>query len=339
MKRICYCIAILLCVCFTGCKTRQTLISEGGATGEKGNKTYPTLAADWSNRTDPSLPSGPGGAFDLWADENGTIMFENVKAKDGKVEVFLRHRWDLEDGTVPGEVNITAVVTVNNTVCDFELGDQKSENGVLSVTRALNDVLTEALTVRGCNLVAGENELSVHMAVYFPQIGWTLVNSISRTFQSECTQEQSTEYTYEFAELQNGVVVTSDGKSEREIAAELQKSGNFVYDKISFDESRRCLTIARDGELAFEFVNCGFASEKKAPERDAIVLVLENGELLPAWDGESLLRLSLSEQDLSVKLPISMAKEQGKYALLNFVFFDLEDDRRTVGAESLFLFQ
>lgn len=309
---------------------------------------FPTLAPDWSNWADGSMPGAYGGGINLWksvgGDENNSVdavvknvmLDGEVTANNGILDVFLTYSFT--EGEYDGEktMNTVVLVTVNDELCDFVLDGKRSENGLLVTEKPMDTDLVEALTVEDCNLVKGENELAVHVAVYFPS-GHSFASSVSRTFVSEVEKESSTDYGFDVRTLAGSEVVTSEEKDDREIRHWLGKTGEFLYEKISFDESKRCMTVATDSEIKMSFPNR--RGEKGTVTRKAIVLVLRNGQPIGAWDGETVGSLSLGEEDLNVTLPITVEMEAGDYAHLSFVLFDGEDDMGTTVTERLFYFQ
>lgn len=309
---------------------------------------YPTLAPDWSNRTGGEMPGAYGGWLNLWKSKGGVgtdwekkvlgnvMLDREVITEDGTLEVFLNYSFT--EGEYVGEKTMKTVilVTVNDEICDFTLDGQKSEKGILITEKPMGKVLTEALSVEACDLVKGDNELAVHAAVYYPS-GFATAVSISRIFVSEVEQTYNVDYSYDVKELSGSEVVTSEGKDDREIRSWLGKNTDFLYNKRSFNSSNRCMTVAADSEIKMSFPNQ--RGDEKPVVRQGIVLVLKNGEPIGAWDGELLGRLTLTEEDLNVTLPITVEKEAEEYAHLVFVFFDADSDVGTFFAEQLFRFQ
>ncbi len=322
----------------------------GACSGEAGGEQYPfpTLAPDWSNWADGSMPGGYGGGINLWKSNvkgnmnrteevvKNVMLDRAVTTKDGTLNVFLNYSFT--EGEYEGEktMNTVVLVTINDEICDFTLGGQKSENGLLMTEKPMGVELTDALSVEDCSLVKGDNELAVHMAVYYPS-GHASAASISRIFVSEVEQTCSTDYGYDVRELSGSEVVTSDGKDDREVRHWLGKTQDFLYEKISFEEAKRCMNVATDSEIKMSFPNV--RGETGAVARQAMVLVLKNGQPIGAWDGNTIGSLVLGEADLNVTLPITTEKQAEDYAHLTFVFFDETYDGGTFIAERLFRFQ
>ncbi|MBR2409455.1 MAG: hypothetical protein IKB07_10950 [Lachnospiraceae bacterium] len=321
----------------------------GACSGSDGDDyPFPTLAPDWSNRTSEEMPGAYGGWFNLWKSRGGVgtdwekkvlrnaMLDREVTTKDGTINVFLNYSFT--EGEYKGEKTMKTVilVTVNDEICDFTLDGQTSEKGLLITEKPMGKELTEALSVEKCNLVKGDNELAVYVAVYYPS-GFVTATSISRIFVSEVEQICNVDYGYDVKELSGSEVVTSEGKDEREIRSWLGKTTDFLYDKISFNSSNRCMTVATDSEIQMSFPNQ--RGDEKPVARQGIVLVLKNGEPIGAWDGELIGRLTLTDTDLNVTLPITVEKEAEEYAHLTFVFFDADHDVGTFFTERLFYFQ
>lgn len=327
---------LLVCVC-GGC-------AKGG--GE--DYPYPTLAPDWSNWADGSMPGAYGGWLNLWKsndrnEKNFTdIVAKNVMldgkviTKDGALDVFLNYSFTVGEYKGEETMNAVIVVTVNDEICDFTLNGQKSENGLLVTEKSMGEEHTEKLSIKDCGLFKGDNELAVHMAVYFPS-GHTTATSISRTFVSEVERNSGVDYGYDVSKLTGSEIVTSDGKDEREINHWLGTTRDFTYEKLSFDSTKRCITVAADSDIKMSFPNK--RGETGAVARQAMVLVLKNGQPMGVWDGKMIGELDLGKADLCVTLPITMEKKAEEYAHLTFVFFDEKYDVGTFVTEGLFQFQ
>ncbi len=319
----------------------------GACSGGGDDYPYPTLAPDWSNWADGSMPGSYGGGINLWksndSDESdrteavikNVMLDREVTTKDGSLEVFLDYSFTVGEYKGDETMNAVIIVTVNDEICDFTLNGQKSENGLLITEKPMGAELTEALWVEDCSLVKGENELAVHMAVYFPS-GHSFASSISRIFVSEVEQTSDADYGYDVRKLSESEVVTSEGKDDREIRSLLGKTPDFLYEKLSFDSSKRCMTVATDSEILMSFPN---KKEEESVARKVFVLVLKNGQPIGAWDGERIGSLVLGEEDLNVTLPITIEKKTEEYAHLTFIFFDEEYDIGTFVTERLFQFQ
>ena len=320
----------------------------GACSGGGDDYPYPTLAPDWSNWADGSMPGGYGGGINLWKSNvkgnmnrteevvKNVMLDRAVTTKDGTLDVFLNYSFTEGEYEGGKTMNAVVLVTVNDELCDFTLGGQKSENGLLIAEKPMGAELTEALSVEDCNLVKGDNELAVHAVVYYPS-GHASAASISRIFVSEVEQTCSTDYGYDVRELSGSEVVTSEGKDDREIRWWLGKTQDFLYEKISFEEAKRCTAVATDSEIKMSFSNT--RGETGAVARQATVLVLENGQPIGAWDGEKIGSLVLGKEDMNVTLPITIEKKAEEYAHLTFVFFDMEYDTGTFVTERLFRFQ
>lgn len=294
------------------------------------------------------MPGGYGGGIELWKSSGGdeknsadtvakNIMSDReVISKDGTLDVFLNYSFTAGEYKGKETMNTVVLVTVNDEICDFTLDGQASENGLLVTEKPMGEELTEALSLKDCSVVEGENELAVHVAVYFP-CGHTWAASDSCIFVSEVEKNAGTEYGYDVEALAGCEVATSEGKDDREIRSLLGKNTEFRYDKISFNSANRCMTVATDSEIKMSFPNQ--RGEQKSVARQGIVLVLKNGEPVGAWDGEVIGKLALTEEDLNVTLPITVEKEAGEYAHLTFVFFDADSDADNFFSEQLFRFQ
>ena len=322
-----------------------------GACGKNGGDDYsfPTLAPDWSNWADGSMPGGYGGGINLWKSASGeetnsvddvgrNVMLDGeVMANDGILDVFLKYSFTEEEYDGEKTMNTVVLVTVNDELCDFILGGSRSVNGLLIAEKPMDIDLVEALTVEDCNLVKGDNELAVHVAVYFPS-GHSWASSVSRTFVSEVEKECSTNYGFDIRTLDGSEVVTSEGKDEREIRYWLGKPTDFIYNKLSFDESKRCMTVGTDSEIKMSFPNQR-RGEKEPVARKTLLLVLRNGQPIGAWNGEIIGGLVLGEVDLNVTLPLTIEKKAGDYAHVSFVLFDGDNDMGTFVTERLFYFR
>lgn len=328
-----------LCMLVAGCSEKKPLLSEEKSEEQETETTpFPTLAPDWSNWTDDSVSSPFGAAFNLYDKENVVFGMGTVMTGD-TVEAKLGYCLAIDDYKEYGEAQTVVIVTVNDVVCEFQLDGKQSEGGALSVDREINVEKMESLLVTDCNLKEGENELAVHMAIYFPQIGHSSVLSISRTFQTETSRIQiatglcGTENELAFT------VTTSDGMDERGIKTELNKGNQLYYEQISFDSSKRCTTIPCDGKFGFEFRNKNGVAGDIPAQKELLVLELRDGQLIPMQGDKNFYMCSLTEQELCMKIPMEVNGEPGEYAHMTVVCFDMMNDTGSFCMESLFCFQ
>lgn len=328
-----------LSVLFAGCSEKKPLLSEEKNEVQETETTpFPTMAPDWSNWTDSSISSPFGAALNLYDKEDAVFGMGTVMTGD-TVEAKLGYCLAIDDYKEYGEAQTVVIVTVNDMVCEFQLDGKQSEGGALSVKREINQDKMESLLVTDCNLKEGENELAVHMAIYFPQIGHSSVLSISRTFQTETSRIQiatglcGTENELEFT------VTTSDGMDERGIKAEITKGSKLYYEQLSFDSSRRCTTVPCDGDFGFELRNNSGATGDTPAQREFLVLAMRDGKLIPIQGDKNFYMCSLTEQELCMKIPMEVEGEPGEYALISLLLFDMRMDGDSICRDSLFYFQ
>lgn len=352
MKLKCILLCLIMSTTLFGCASSEPLIS--GSKAETQSKTEISMesnsedsyinestssdkvvSSDWSNWADGSLSYPYGSTLNLLADTNGTLMFDGTtKALDGTLSIYTAYALQLDNYPYEGEADMVMLVAVNDVLCEFNLNGEQSENGSLTVQRPVNTDITESLTINDCNLVVGENEVSVYIAVYFPQIGHVTINSLSRPFQSDTEQTQSHTVTLGVAELSGVTSLTVNQVNEQECNNLMSESSDFIYEQISFDSSKRCTTVAPGGITSYHFVNKRFDSVPE--QRNSICLVLHNGKLIPAWNGSELLEIPFTKEDISINLPVVCEMKEGDYSFMTYVFFDLDDDSGLMYSERLF---
>lgn len=328
-----------LSVLFAGCSEKKTLLLDEGNEQQLSETTpYPTLAPDWSNWAAGSVSSPFGAAVNLY-DKNEAIFGIGTVITGDTIEAKLGYRLDLDEYKEYGEAQTVVIVTMNDMVCEFQLDGKQSEGGALSVKREINEEKMESLLVTDCNLKEGENELAVHMAVHFPQIGHSSVLSISRTFQAEKSRIQTatglcgTENELEFT------MTTSEGMDERRIKAEITKGSKLYYEQLSFDSSKRCTTVPCDGDFGFELRNNSGTTGDTPAQREFLVLAMKDGKLIPIQGDKKFYMCSLTEQELCMKIPMELNGEPGEYALISLLLFDMRMDGASICMDSLFYFQ
>lgn len=352
MKLKCILLCLVMSATLFGCASSEPLISESQAQTQsktessvesnsedsyidKSTESDKALLSDWSNWADGSLSYPYGSALNLFADTNGTLMFDGTtQASDGTLSIYTFYALQLDDYPHEGEADMVMLVAVNDVLCEFDLNGEASTNGSLTASRAINTEIMESLTINDCNLVVGENEVSVYIAVYFPQIGHVTINSLSRPFQSATEQAQSHTVTLDVAELSGVTALTTNQIDEQEQYDLMNESSDFVYEQLSFDSSKRCTTIAPDSLTSYHFVNKRFDSVPE--QRNSVCLVLHNGNLIPAWNGSQLLEIPFTNEDISIELPVVCEMKDGDYSFMTYVFFDLEDDSGLMYTERLF---
>lgn len=314
---------LTVCVMLSGCVQTDKLI-DGESSGNS-SASVEELLPDWSNWAD--LRYSPGTAFNLWKDDKGTPMGEtsNTKAVDGKLSIYTVFRFDLDNYNHKADANAVMLVAVNDVLCNFTHNGEQSKNGFLKISRPVNVQHTELLTVSDCNMSVGENEITVMCAVYFPTIGWSMADIITRKFQSDIEQKQSETFTFAAEDFSGIEFIKSSEMTETAANSFLSKSSDFTYNRISYDSHKHCSSIAYGSPISFEFIN---KDQKQKPvTRNAVCLVLKNGELIPAWNGEKLLEISFTDDDLGVRLPVSYELDKGEYAMMSFILFNMTEDK------------
>lgn len=326
-------------VLFAGCSEKKPLVSEEKNEVQETETTpFPTLAPDWSNWFGHPGASSFGMSVNLF-DKEDRVFGEWTVISGDAIEAKLVYQLALDELKKYGEAETSVIVTVNDVVCDFELSGQRSENGILTTDKVINQEITDSLLITDCTLNEGENKLGIYLAVYFPQIGKVVPSNYIRKFQAECSRVQTdaelcgTERDLEFS------VTTTDGMEEREIKAELRKGNDFFFQQLSFDSSTRCTTIPWDGEMGIEFRNRGGSTGETPMEREVLLLVLKNGEVMPIQGDKSVYLCSVSEQDLRLNIPLDVKAKQGEYAHMALVYFGLDREGDTSFSDRLFYFQ
>lgn len=352
MRLKCVLLIMVMCITLAGCNSAEPLISEGSGEettqraiadtdtqqNDEGTVGDKEVLEDWSNWCDGSLPYSYGSVLNLLAksDDDGELMpmlDDSNKAVNGVLSVYVDYRLDLDNYPYEGKADMVMLVAVNDVLCNFTLDGKQSTNGRIVTNKTVNQQFTESLIINDCNLVAGENKVSVYIVTYYPQVGHYSTNCISRPFGSDITQTQSQLCTLDISELSGVSKVTADDVEYEQIDVLLGETSDFVYEKVYFDESRLCMTINKN-MIGYKFINKRY--DFAPVQRDTVCLVLQNGELVPAWDGKELLSMPLTDEDISINLPISCEMEEGAYSLICFVFIDLEDDAEMTWSERLF---
>lgn len=327
MKLKCILLSIFLCFSLIGCSSSdEKLINNdsaviSGETVTEDNtdiKKDKEVLPDWSNWTKPSLSYPYGGSINLVADENKSIMnTDSVKVIDGTLTVYMNYVNSLDNYEYVGSFRSTVVVIVNGKVCDFELDGVKSSMGRMIFEHEYETEYLEELTVSDCDFKKGENTISVLCANYYPQIGHSSGLYITKNFYSDIEKMQSRTLTVNASEL-TGVDFVNGEKVPVE-------PSDFIYEQISFDNSKRCTTVPQNGVNGIKLMNA-LPGDTKTLNRNVICLVMKNGELLPAWNGSELLQIEFTTDIISASLPITNTIENGEYALLSYFIFDIEND-------------
>lgn len=323
MKLKCILLSIFLCFSLIGCSSsdEKLINNDSGETVTEDTtniKKDKEVLPDWSNWTKPSLSYPYGGAINLVADENKSIMTtDSVKVIDGKLTVYANYVNSLDYYEYDGSFKSTVVVIVNGKVCDFELDGMKSSMGRMIFEHEYETEYLEKLTVSDCDFIKGENTISVLCANYYPQIGHSFGVYVTKNFYSDTEKTQSSTFTLNASELTGAEFV--NGKNAPVV------SSDFIYEQILFDSSKRCTTVPQNGVSGIKQMNA-LPGKTKTLDRNVICLVMKNGELLPAWNGSELLQIEFTTDIISASLPITNTIENGEYALLSYFMFDIEND-------------
>lgn len=330
---LCLCACLLLTACST---TAPPLIENGPAqdstqtqiSAPDSSAVQPpvTLASDWSNWVDGSLPYSYGCRMNLLVPEQSTddltpMVGDAAKLSGDPVSVWVNYMIDLDGYSAPGDAPLTCLVSVNGQLCDFTLDGRQSSGGILTKQTAINTEHLENLVIEDCTLQAENNTLTFYLIAYFPQRGRTTASPITRTFTSETVRTQSRTITY--PDSADGLQITNAadvGQTERE--ALLKESSNFRIQQLRFEEKKNCRHIAADSSTAYRYINNDRSTDGPAANSTLLCAVLRNGELIPAFGDSPLLQIPVTPDLVCAEIPFQAGLQAGEYSHITFLIFD-----------------
>lgn len=333
MKK-CTCIlfaALLLCGCQNSApelvpETAQTTEQTTGQTTESTSAVTTTaetttappallvLADDWSNRNE--LMRSHGISMNLKNSDGEYITESNCRAEQGTLSVQICCTPDTDPKVRPDDVQIVYFAAVNGQLCDFECGGVQGENGAVMLTRPVNQESADPLVLTDIPMQAGENTLAVYTLVYFPQMGLHSAGAYSVPFASDQAYAGETAKTADYSELDGAVTETAEGKTPAEI-----RSFTVLLDVTEpdtpYDSATGCRYISQETPLRFPLTN------KNAEETRGFCVIMQDGAVIPAWNGAPLLTITMQKTNLVCYMPFSASCPEGKFTSFGCVYFAL----------------
>lgn len=285
-----------------------------------------TLAADWSNWVDGSLPYSYGCRMNLLVPEQSTdgltpMVGAAANLSGDPVSVWVNYTIELDGYSVPGDARMTCLVSVNGQLCDFTLDGRQSDGGILTKQTAINTEHLENLVIEDCTIQAENNTLTFYLIAYFPQRGRMTASPITRTFTSETVKTQSSAITYpdsaDGLKIINAADITQD---ERE--ALLKESSNFRIQQLRFEEMKNCSHVAADSPTAYRYISRDNTTDEPAANSTLLCAVLRNGEPIPAFGGNPLLQIPVTADLICAEIPFQAGLQAGEYSHITFLIFD-----------------
>ena len=339
MKRIILIFIILLAVLSTGCSRVETLISGDNSADsittsiidkEVQSENCVRLREDWSNWMDGTLNTSHGMSVNLFEtvkDSKGERVLTSDTVIEGEVSLYLAYNLEVSDSVDKDNAKITALVLINDKLCDFALDDAKSNNGILSTEAAVNEDIISTLKVSDCNLNVGENKLSVILSAYYPQIGHSDAIQIIRQFKTTGSQKQTNIYP-SADRFEDSISYTVD--SDESV---LNESSNYSFAQNRFDYGCSYINIGTD--IGYRFINCD-DSRENAVSRNVLCMAFVNGNPIELFNQNHYAILPLSRSDYAFDFPLIKLENKNEYTYISFLTVDLDEEGKENIAEHLF---
>lgn len=286
----------------------------------QGNDNTRRLKSDWSNWADGTLSSAYGMQLNLMKGANdGSILTDDTVFDEDGISLHLIYSLDLDEFKTPDDAVLTVLVFVNDKVCDFSLGEQKSESGMLTTNSEVNKQLVTPLTISDCDLIKGDNKISVFMAVYFAQTGHSSSVEITRHFQSKRSKTQTADIAAPDRHEDEIKYFDSSDKSV------LGQSLNFIVDPIRIEQSNRCSYVKPGTDVVFRFINSN-QTQNSGAKRTVVCFALENGKPVTLFNDKKYAIVPLNETNFAFDLTIMKLDKQAAYSHITFVVFNIDEE-------------
>lgn len=225
----------------------------------KSSEKYERLKDDWSNWTNGSLKKARGASINLFEsiDDNfsGKPISDTTKFDNGIVSPVLVYNVDVAQSSE--KASLYTIVLINDEVCNFTMDDKKSDNGILHFMSEVNKDCYAKINIEDCNLIKGQNKITVVLLVYFPQIGQSSCIHIIRSFKSDVSKKQTSSIISANSANRYEDIVKYTNNSDRSVLGE---SDNYSFKMNKFESEKRCSHINKDTQIDFRFIN---SNEKK----------------------------------------------------------------------------
>lgn len=332
MKRIAFLLAacVLLCGCQNSASElvpETTTVPDTTAaiteiTAEQTTETTApallALADDWSNRN--QLMRTHGISMNLKNSAGEYITEQNCVAENGTLSVQICCTPDTEPEVRPDDVQVVYFAAVNGQLCDFTCGGVQSEYGAVTLTRPVNQESVDPLVLSDIPMQEGGNMLAVYTLVYFPQMGLHSAGAYAVPFASDQAYSGERADAADMSALEGVQIETAEGKTPAEIRAMMTELTTVTDEDVPTDTAIGCLYISQETPLQFPLCN---TQTDNPQDKRGFCVIMQDGKIIPAWNGKSLLTVSVKSNDLLLKLPFSAARPAGKYTLFGCVYFEL----------------
>jgi hypothetical protein len=303
----------------------QAGFGDFGTPAENQPEDLPADNIDFENM--PSFDLG----FSEKTDEDGEPVFllpEQFHAENGSINMNMVTNFTLPTEFSTDMMPSYVMVGVNGELYDFTLDGKKSSNGIVQIDIPIGKMLSAPLEISGLNLEEGSDNQFVFVMVPFAE-DEMLHNMGPFLYDAPLTADKTTTGTStvsipDQSQVKNLEIETADGKSKDEIMFPHNGATRMFDEKDllkEMDDTSNELTVKADTQLFLQFPNMN--NENGPSNRSGICMVLDSGKPLNAWSGSPLMKLSLTENDIFVTVPVETSYKSGDKADLWMFYVDL----------------
>lgn len=306
-------------------KDADTSVSINAASGSDSKLVY--LKDDWSNSD--LMGSFRNKVRILLTDNNGSpLSKEFISASNGNLDLSLEYLMEIqiEDETTEnpdevekyqGDYKMTFFLSINNQIVDFQLGEQESSNGFIQLDSPLSEIVALPLKIQNVPMKKGDNTIALMGVMYFPQIGKYGIVMPHGTFSSEADYDGKVVYAADAGEY--GAQMTAANETNISDFSEgfeqnlLDRTAEYHEGKYGYFE------VQSQCNMHFDVLN---VKEKQVDPRGGFLVIFQNGKLIPAWNNNQILAISLSEQDALAQIPFSVKLPENAYSMIGAFYFN-----------------
>lgn len=277
--------------------------------------------------------------FSEKTDESGAPVYllpEDFHAENGSISMNMVTEFRLPKDFSTVVMPSCAMVGINGELYDFTLNGKKSSNGLVQIDIPVGELFSAPLEISGLNLEAGSDNQFMFVLVPFAE-DEMLHNLGPFLYDAPLNADRKTDGTStvsipDQSQVKNLEIETADGKSQDEIlfphggATRMFDEKNLLKE---MDDTSNLLTVRADTQLFLQFPNMN--NENGPSNRSGVCMVLDGGKPLNAWAGSPLLKMSLTDDDIFVTVPLETAYKSGDKADLWMFYVDLINSDTVTG--------
>ena len=334
-KHLIYCTALICCF-LTACGTSEAPLVNVNNSAEESVSSEISSAdsnTDEDSLDDPfeglDYDAFYGCGFEKGTDADGNpvmVDYDNIPVENNAINLTLSSRVQMKEQPAEGKCHAYMLMGINGQLYDFSVDGKASTNGILETDIPVNQDVRVPFEVKDLPAQSGYNTFAFYTVLTDFSTRSYAIMEYTGTFHADAANEgmQPVSLTAESA-LQNIETVSTDGKTQDEI---LNPNGGTIrmFDKDavqSFDDTTGVCSLKQSTPIYYELVN---ANDDNGPSnRSGFCLALFNGKPLNIWNGSPLAAVSMKDNELLKRIPMTSDLKPGESGQIGCIYFDLSN--------------